>query len=382
MNTRDDIPAGGNDIGEAHVVPVRTASRAYEVHVTPGVLERTGELVRASAGGTRALVVSDTNVAPLYLGRVSASLEAAGYGCASFVFEAGEQSKRTGTWAACLEAAAEAGLTRDDVVVALGGGVTGDLAGFAAASYMRGCNVAQVPTSLLAMVDSSVGGKTAIDLTAGKNLAGAFWQPSVVVADPRCLATISPELFRDSCGEVIKHGVLADPELFSQLEEAPITGAGYNTERLAAIIARNVEIKRDVVNADEQERGVRQTLNLGHTIGHAIEAASNFELGHGTCVAIGLCAIARAAAARLICAPEVAERIERVVDAHGLPTDTTLAHDVLVRLAHADKKRHADGVNVVLPLAIGEVEVRRQSMAEFAELVDAGCGTATCGRAI
>ena len=367
--------------GASRVVRVQVPSATYDVHVTPGVLDETGALVRAAAGGTRAFVVSDTHVAPLYLARVAASLERAGYPSPeSFVFEAGEASKRAPVWAACLEAIAGAGLTRDDVVVALGGGVVGDLAGFAAASYMRGCAVAQVPTSLLAMVDSSVGGKTAIDLAAGKNLAGAFWQPRVVVADPRCLSTIDHALLTDSCGEVIKHGVLADSDLFAELERAPINAPGYDEDALAAVIARNVEIKRDVVDADERERGLRQTLNLGHTIGHAVEAASGFALGHGTCVAIGLCAIARAAAAEGICAPEVARRIERVVDAHGLPTDTVLPHDVICRLARNDKKRHGDGVNVVLPHAIGKVEVRRVSLEDFARLVDEGCGTASMGR--
>lgn len=366
-------------MGTEAIVHVKTRTRAYDVHVTPGVLARTGELVRASAGGERAFVVSDTNVAPLYLDEVSHSLAQAGYESASFVFEAGEASKRAGTWSACLEAIAEAGLTRDDVVVALGGGVVGDLAGFAAASYMRGCAVAQVPTSLLAMVDSSVGGKTAIDLAAGKNLAGAFWQPSVVVADPHCLTTISHELFTDSCGEVIKHGVLADEGLFEELERLPLNAGGRTEGELATLIARNVEIKRDVVDADEQERGVRQTLNLGHTIGHAVEAASDFALGHGTCVAIGLCAIARAAAATGACAASVAERIEAVVSAHGLPTDTDLDHRVIVELATHDKKRHGDGVNVIIPTAIGAVEVRRVTMAEFARLVELGCGTARSG---
>lgn len=362
------------------IVHVSTTSRSYDVHVEPGVLDSCGELVRRSAGGEKAFVVSDTNVAPIYMDRVRASLGKAGYETAEFVFAAGEASKRAGTWASCLEAIARAGLTRDDVVVALGGGVTGDLAGFAAASYMRGCAVAQLPTSLLAMVDSSVGGKTAIDLEAGKNLAGAFWQPRVVIADPLCLSTISHELLTDSCGEVIKHGVLADPGLFEALERRPINDPAHDVNELAGIIARNVEIKRDVVDADEREKGLRQTLNLGHTIGHAVEAASNFSLGHGTCVAIGLAAIARAAASRGICSEDVAVRIERVIDAHGLYTDVDLPHEQIVRLAMSDKKRHGDGVNVILPLEIGRVEIRRMNMTEFASLVDAGCGTSSTGR--
>ncbi len=370
---------GSNTSASGKIVHVSTTSRAYDVHVVPGILDYCGELIAQAAGGERALVVSETDVAPLYLERVVSSLEGAGYEVASHVFPAGEASKRAGTWAGCLEAAAEAGLTRDDVVVALGGGVTGDIAGFAGASYMRGCAVAQIPTSLLAMVDSSVGGKTAIDLAAGKNLAGAFWQPRVVIADPRCLSTIDHDLFTDSCGEVIKHGVLADSALFESLEAKPLNAPDYDESDLARIIARNVEIKRDVVDADERERGLRQTLNLGHTIGHAVEAASNFTLGHGTCVAIGLCAIARATAAMGELTKQDSARIEHVVAAHGLPTDTSLDHDTIVRLARSDKKRHGDGVNVVLPRAIGKVEVRRMTMDQFAGLVDAGCGTATCG---
>lgn len=362
------------------IVPVETSSRTYAVHVTPGLLSRAGKLVHDAIGGSQAFVVSDSNVAPLYLGVVEASLRSAGYECPGrFVFEAGEASKHAGTWAACLEAIARAGLTRDDVVVALGGGVTGDLAGFAAASYMRGCAVAQLPTSLLAMVDSSVGGKTAIDLDAGKNLAGAFWQPHIVIADPRCLSTIPYDLLTDSCGEVIKHGVLADPELFEALERIPLNTPALGEDKLAAIIARNVEIKRDIVDLDEREQGLRRALNLGHTIGHAVEAASNYALGHGKCVAIGLCCIARASASIGVCEPKVATRIERCVMAHGLPIDTELDHDEIVRLAWLDKKRHGDGINVVLPRAIGRVEIRQVSMEEFAHLVDLGCGTSVTG---
>ena len=357
-----------------------SASRPYEVRIGSGLLSDLGAQLRGLFAAPRSvMVVSDDTVSTLYGPAAERSLRDAGFCPERFVFPHGERSKTLSTYAALQQALLTAGFTRSDLIVALGGGVTGDIAGFAGASYMRGCAVAQIPTSLLAMVDSSVGGKTAIDLAAGKNLAGAFWQPRVVIADPRCLSTIGHDLFTDSCGEVIKHGVLADPNLFESLETKPLNAPGYDETMLADIIARNVEIKRNVVDADERERGLRQTLNLGHTIGHAVEAASDFTLGHGTCVALGLCAIARAAAAMGELAKQDSERIERVVAAHGLPTDTDLDHETVVRLAHSDKKRHGDGVNVVLPRAIGSVEVRRMSMGEFAELVDAGCGTATCG---
>lgn len=353
-------------------VHVSTASGAYDVVVGPGALGRAGEIVRDALGARRCCVISETNVAPLYADALEASLRAAGHDVTErVIFPAGEAHKTLATLGEMLDALSRRALTRDDVVVALGGGVTGDMGGLAGALYLRGVPVVQVPTSLLAMVDSSVGGKTAVDLPAGKNLVGAFWQPKAVVADVRCLATISPELFRDSCGEVIKHGVLADPVLLDELLERPLTEA-EDEGRLARVVARNVEIKRDVVDADERERGLRQTLNLGHTIGHAIEAASDFSLGHGTCVAIGLCMMARACAARGWCAPACAERIVACVKAHGLPTTTDVATERLMDYVAHDKKRHGDSVNAVVIREIGSVEVRRMAFAELAELVDLG----------
>ena len=196
----------------AITIDIDTA-RPYQVHVGTFLLEQAGPLVRATAGGTKAVIVTDTNLGPLYQMPVKQSLEASGYEVSICTFEAGEAHKRAETYVAILEFVAEHELSRSDVIVALGGGVVGDVAGFVAATYMRGCKFVQIPTSLLAMVDSSVGGKTAIDLAAGKNLAGAFWQPSVVIADVGCLATLTPEQFADGCGEVVKHAVIADPEL-------------------------------------------------------------------------------------------------------------------------------------------------------------------------
>ena len=346
------------------VVHVSAVSADYDVTVGAGVLSELGRIARSAAGGARCCVVSETNVAPLYADAAEASLAGAGYSVAErVVFAAGEQSKRLSTLGEILEALAERELTRADVVVALGGGVTGDMAGLA---------VVQVPTSLLAMVDSSVGGKTAVDLAAGKNLAGAFWQPAAVVADVRCLASVSPELFRDSCGEVIKHAVLADAALLDELTARPLTADQLDEARLADVVARNVAIKRDVVDADERESGVRQTLNLGHTIGHAIEAAGDFTLGHGSCVAAGLCMMARASARRGWCSDETAGRVEACVAAHGLPTGSELGADVLMRYMAHDKKRRGDGVNVVVPAEVGRCEVRRVSLDELAELVALG----------
>ena len=356
------------------IVEVATPSRSYNVHVGCGILDGIGAVTRAAAGGERACIITETNVGPLYAARVEASLAEAGYQVSTLTFPAGEQNKRLSTLETLLEGLAKHELTRDDVVIALGGGVTGDMAGLAAAMYLRGIQVVQAPTSLLAMVDSSVGGKVAVDLAHGKNLCGFFWQPSAVVADVECLHSISRELYTDSIGEVVKHAVLADPAMLDELTSRPMNGEGYPDELIASIVARNVSIKRDVVNADEKERGLRQTLNLGHTIGHGIEAASDFALGHGSSVAAGLCCMARAACTKGWCKPETRDAIIAAMAAQGLPTDTDLDHYVIFDYMTHDKKRHGDTMNIVVPEQIGKVSVRKVTLAELRELVDLGCG--------
>lgn len=354
-------------------IRVEAASRAYDVVVGVGILDELGERLRDACDADAAFVVTDSHVGPLYLRRALDALEAAGLRTSSITVPAGERFKRLDTFGSILEAMAAEGLTRDSVVVALGGGVVGDMAGFAAASYMRGIQVVQVPTTLLAMVDSSVGGKTAIDLDAGKNLVGAFLQPSLVVADVETLRSLEDDVFVDGLGEVVKHAVLADQALFDSLLGAPLT-RNSDASALVEVVARNVAIKRDVVNADERERGLRQTLNLGHTIGHAVEAASGFSLGHGHCVAIGLCCVTRATESLGWTSPGVAERVERLVAAQGLPTDTDVPHDTIVSFATHDKKRHGDGVSLVVVGDVGRCEIRHVSLREFAHIVELGCG--------
>jgi 3-dehydroquinate synthase len=354
-------------------IHVTTASRAYDVVVGEGLFEGLGTRVRKACNPDQAFVVTDSNVGPLYLPNVVAALEAAGLPVCSHTVPAGEQHKTFATFGGILEAMAHAGLTRDSVVVALGGGVVGDMAGFAAATYMRGVQVVQVPTTLLAMVDSSVGGKTAIDLPAGKNLVGAFLQPSLVVADVSCLATLTADVFIDGIGEIVKHAVLADETLFDCLSAEPLS-QGSDRAYLAQVVARNVQIKRDVVATDEREKGLRQTLNLGHTIGHAVEAASDFRLGHGHCVAIGLCSVARASEALRWADRGLADRIEACTSAQGLPIDTDLSHDTIVAFATHDKKRHANSVNLVVPRRIGSCEIMPVSLERFSHIVNLGCG--------
>lgn len=364
-----------------YVLDINTP-RPYQVHIGTFLLEQVGSISRAAAGGERAVIVTDSNVGPLYEQPVRASLEDAGYKVFTYTFEAGEARKRLNTLEEILEFMAVSELTRSDIVVALGGGVTGDIAGFAAASYMRGCRFIQVPTSLLAMVDSSVGGKTAVDLAAGKNLAGAFWQPSAVVADVGCLATLSDEQFADGCGEVIKHGVIADESLFGELEATPLTPELLKQDvgRVAMLVARNIDIKRAVVVNDERETGQRKLLNFGHSIGHAVEACEQFELGHGNCVAIGMVAISRAACALGACDKTVPDRIESLMRRHGLHTDCRFTADEVFAEALHDKKRTGDSIDLVIPHRIGACSIDRVPLATFSRIIAEGIGSQESGK--
>ncbi|MEJ2288018.1 MAG: 3-dehydroquinate synthase [Deinococcales bacterium] len=266
---------------QPHVIDV-PVEPAYTVTVGPGVLETVGERV----GERRVALVTDTHVGPLHADTVRGRLVAAGAEVAAFQVPAGEDSKSGEQWLALQRGFAREGLDRDAAVVALGGGVVGDLAGFAAATYMRGVAWYQLPTSLLAMVDASVGGKTAIDLPEGKNLVGAFWQPRAVLADVRVLTTLPEAEFRQGAVEHFKHGLLADPVLLERFEEEVATAR--DEAALAEAIARSVRVKAAIVGRDEREGGIRAHLNLGHTLAHALEAVSGHALPHGDAVAYGL----------------------------------------------------------------------------------------------
>lgn len=323
-------------------------SSAYDVLIGGGLLSRAGELMRGVLAPCRAAIVADSTVDALCGDAVEHSLRDAGFDPLRFAFPAGEQHKHLGTLGEILEFLAENHLTRADVVVALGGGVTGDMAGFAAAVYARGIRFVQIPTTLLAAVDSSVGGKTAVDLRAGKNLAGAFHQPSLVITDVDVIRALPAQLLADGAAEIIKHGVLADPELFGWMCRPDWT------DRLEEIIARNVSIKRDVVNADEFESGLRQQLNLGHTFGHAIEKCSGFTVTHGQGVAIGM--VIAAGAANL---PEVCRSIIAANRSCGLPVLPPYPARQLAEAALSDKKRRGNQITLVLPERIGRCRLEK-----------------------
>ncbi len=347
------------------VVDIDLPHDAYKVFIDEYSLDDLGELCRAVGGADICCIVSDTNVAPLYLERAKRSIEQQGLRAASFVFEAGEQSKTLSTFQAAQSAFAAAGLTRSSLVVALGGGVVGDLAGFAAATYMRGIRCIQVPSSLLACVDSSVGGKTAVDLPEGKNLVGAFFQPEAVLIDTSLLATLPQHFFTDGCGEVLKYGIVFDEKLFSLLE----TPLKPQDERLVEVISRCVELKRDVVVADEKEAGQRQLLNFGHTLGHAIEKLSNFTITHGFAVACGMVLASRASSKRGWLGAADAQRIENTVRAYNLMAQTDMKPDDIFEAALADKKRRGNTMSVVVASAIGKSRIEALNLQDFQEFV-------------
>ena len=342
-----------------------TASNEYDVLIGEGLLNTLGIYTARVCSG-KICIVSDSNVWPLYGRAAQASLESAGLKTTHFVFPAGEASKNGSTYLELLNFLAEGELTRSDAIVALGGGVVGDLAGFAAATYLRGIRYIQVPTTLLAAVDSSVGGKTAIDLTAGKNLAGAFWQPSLVLCDTSCLQTLPEETYRDGCAEVIKYGVLYDPAL---LDSLATSGPDFDPEE---VIARCVAHKRDVVAQDEYDTGSRMKLNLGHTIGHGIEAQSNFTISHGKAVAAGMAIAARASASLGICSRETAARIVDILVRFDLPVSSVFSAESLYTSSLSDKKRSGGQVRLILPRAIGDCIIHSVPVTQIQSFIEAG----------
>lgn len=342
------------------------ASRSYHVLIGRRLLPSLGAEMKAVCRATKAAIVSDSNVFPLYGTAASDSLTKAGFQVVSFVFPAGEESKNGTIYLELLNFLAENQLTRSDCLIALGGGVVGDLTGFAAATYLRGIAYVQVPTTLLAAVDSSVGGKTAIDLPAGKNLCGAFCQPRLVLCDIDALDTLPEDIFRDGCAEVIKYGILYDPSLFAHLTE---NGLRFHREE---VISRCVELKRDVVMEDEFDTGVRMRLNLGHTIGHSVEALSHFSISHGKAVAIGMAIVTRAAACNGICSAETAQKIISTIRAFGLPTDTAYAPQDLYACALSDKKRSGGTVDLIIPAAIGDCHIVPTPVSGLQSFIEAG----------
>jgi 3-dehydroquinate synthase len=323
----------------------------YRVTIAANALERLGDIVRAVAPAHRYAIITDSNVAPLYASRVRRALGARDE---PLIVPAGEAHKTRDTWTRLTDEMFGAGYGRDTTVIALGGGVVGDLAGFVAATFMRGVPYVQVPTSLLAMIDASVGGKTGVDTPAGKNLVGAFHQPAAVIADASVLETLPREHLRAGMAEAIKHGVIADAGYFDWVRGLVSKLDSVDASALEELVARSVAIKADVVRRDEREGGVRKTLNFGHTIGHAIELRSNFELLHGHAVAIGM-VYESVIAERIGVASDVSARVREVIRVAGLPAARPVGMDVesILAATHADKKARAGTAEYALPARIG-----------------------------
>ena len=343
---------------------VHTA-KPYEILLERGLLSRAGEeCAKLFAPGARAMIISDSNVYPLFGEKVAASLREAGFRVFSCTFPAGEQSKLLSTVEGFYRALAENHFTRSDFVVALGGGVTGDMAGFAAATFLRGIDFVQVPTSLLAQVDSSVGGKTGVDLPFGKNLVGAFHQPRLVLIDPDTLDALPPHFFADGMGEVIKYGCIRDKDLFENLKKQDVK------EHLEEVIFRCVDCKRRIVEADALEKGERMLLNFGHTLGHAMEKLRDFQgLSHGEAVGIGMVLISKAGEKAGLTQPGTADRIAALLEKYGLPTKTTDTPAELAAAASLDKKNAGDNLHLILLQTIGESYIHTIPTAELQEFL-------------
>lgn len=340
-------------------VSVNTAE-SYLVKIGSGILNTIGNEISALGKVEKICIVSDSNVFPLYGAALLEELNRTKFDTSHFVFSAGEHMKNGSTYLSLLNHLAINQLTRSDLIIALGGGVVGDLAGFAAATYLRGIRYVQIPTTILAAVDSSVGGKTAIDLDAGKNLAGAFHQPSLVLCDTDLLTSLPDPVFRDGCAEIIKYSILYDASFFSYLEKH---GLSFDREY---VIQRCVELKRDAVVADEFDTGLRMLLNLGHTVGHGVEAKSNFTISHGSAVAIGIAIVSRASNC-----PDTS-RIVALLKKFGLPTQTHYSAESLFQYTLSDKKRAGSTVRLIIPDRIGQCSIVPTCIQQLKSFIQAG----------
>ncbi|MBQ8177912.1 MAG: 3-dehydroquinate synthase [Clostridia bacterium] len=339
------------------VVDVNTG-RPYKVLIGSGILGEVGSLVKEVLSAKRLLIITDDIVNPLYGGIVAESLAKVGYEVEFFVIENGEQSKCLSVYGAILNYLADGNYTRKDGIVALGGGVVGDLAGFVAASYLRGIPFVQIPTTLLAQIDSSVGGKTAIDLEAGKNLVGAFWQPSLVVADVNTLSTLPHKEIENGLGELIKYACLMGGEILTLVER------GFESS-LERVVELAVSYKRDIVTEDERESGVRRLLNLGHTVAHGIEKLSHYTYTHGKAVACGIMAIAKAENKLGNLSDADYDRLKALYDFYGLEYAIGYSIESICEVAKVDKKAENTDINLVIMQGYGDCKVQKMALADL-----------------
>lgn len=336
------------------MVIVTHALGSYPVYVEAGGLARLAELVGEHLPGRRVAMIADASVYELYR---SKRLGAAPWNGEAITFAAGERSKTRDSWARLTDTLMERGFGRDSGVIALGGGVTGDLAGFVAATYMRGIPYLQVPTTLLAMLDASVGGKTGVDTPQGKNLVGAFHPPAAVIADPQTLATLPDRDYRAGLAEAVKHGLIADRAYFEWIESNASALTSRSLDPLTRLIARSVEIKAEVVSGDERESGRRAILNAGHTMAHALEQASGYELPHGEAVALGLVVECELAEQLGVASAGLRKRVAALLGRLGLPgrLPPRVERATLLSSMAADKKNRSGQIRFALAKQLGEM---------------------------
>ena len=343
-------------------VTVSGVTKPYDVFIGKGILEKAGEIISSVSKSNKIVIITDDNVDKLYSEKVINILENSGFQTFKFVFPHGEKNKTLNTISEILEFMAENNITRSDSVVALGGGITGDISGFAAASFLRGISYFQIPTTFLAAIDSSVGGKTGVNLKAGKNLAGAFYQPKAVICDTDTFKTLPDENFKEGVAEAIKYGVICDRELFDILSE----NSDWNTEE---VIKRCVSIKAKLVSEDEFDTGHRQLLNLGHTIGHAIEKCSDYNISHGVAVGIGMAMISRGAESLGWSLENTFCEIENALKVNGLLADCDIPKKDLLETMLKDKKRKGDFITLVIPEKTGKSVLRKVPVTDIEKVL-------------
>lgn len=337
---------------------VNLPNREYDIKIENGILNQAGKLVKEIINPCRVAVVTDSNVGPLYAQKLLSSLAAAGFQPHLTTVPAGESSKSLEVLSSLYNKILDTGITRSGLIIALGGGVVGDLTGFCASTLLRGIPFVQIPTTLLAQVDSSVGGKVAVNLPKGKNLVGTFYQPKLVIIDPTCLETLSDRTFSDGMAEVIKYGVILDEDFFKKLESLPSRQGIMDI--IDDVIFRSCQLKKMVVEEDELDLGRRMILNFGHTFGHAIEKKYNFtDYTHGEAVAAGMVMAAEYGENTGISAPGTALRIRKLVSAFNLPQDVAIDSQSFLDAVKVDKKGEGNIVSLVIPEKIGKVILKR-----------------------
>ncbi len=353
-------------------ITVPLGERSYPIHIESGALDTLGPRTREALGEIAVAIVTDDNVAPLYLQRAVASLEGAGLRVAAITLPHGEGTKCLDQLSRLYGFLCESRITRRDAVVALGGGVIGDLAGLAAATFLRGVHFIQVPTTLLAQVDSSVGGKVAVDLPQGKNLVGAFYQPDFVLADPATLTPLTDEYWRDGLGEVVKYGCIGDENLFALLEEAAPGGRAALMAHIDEILLRCIRAKAEVVAQDEHDTGLRMTLNFGHTVAHAVETCQHYAgLRHGEAVALGMHVMTRLTESRGMTAPGTADRLDALLSLLGMPMELpAIPEGELIAAMGMDKKSAGKELRVIALERIGRCYIHRTDTAFFIGMGD------------